>query len=187
MTEKKKINREIREYIHKENAKRKVKKESMYLPAQVEVPQEFLDVNGNLIIPSDVTDVPTDELGRYLTLFNRLAAYYDVVVTLADIDYSTAKRVLDFIEAKVLLDVNNQVDKRTTLTEKKAHRDCNVTVIDAQDWHDEMEANFKLASAILKGCERFIFMLSRELTRRLGRDSREVREYNVRRREEDNE
>ena len=141
------------------------------------MPEEFKDKNGNLIIPDDITEMPTEELGRYLTLFTRLTSFYDTVVACADIDLTTAARIKDFIEAKTLLEIGKS--NKGTLTEKKAIRNCDPLVIQAQDWYDELKGFYELSSAILKGSERLVFLLSREITRRMGRDSRDYRDFNV--------
>ena len=179
---KKEIQREIKEYVHRENAIAKAKKSGMLFPRKPNVPSEFLDEYGNLVIPNDITEMPTEELGRYLTLFTTLTAYYDVVVACADIDLITASRVNDYLEAKTLLETTG-----STLTERKAIRDCNSMVISAQNWLDELKAFYKLTEAILKGSERLVFLLSREITRRMGSDSRSYRDYNINVRGGDNE
>lgn len=163
------IRREIGEYVHRQNAISRLRKSGLIFPAQVRVPDEFLNAEGSLMIPEDISDIPTDDLGRLLSVFTALAAYYDAVVASADIDYTTASRVVDYVEAKTLLEIPG-----STVTEKKARRDLDETVVRAQDWKDSQEALFKLAAALLKGCDRILFLLSREITRRGYRQNYEV-------------
>lgn len=161
------VKREIGDYVHRQNSIKRLRKSGMIFPKQVNVPDEFIDKGGNLVIPEDVSEIPTEELGRYLSIFSALGAYYEAVVACSDIDYVTSSRVLDYIEAKVLLDVGNKPENRkTSVTEKKAMRDLDNLVIKAQDWKDATESNFKLSAALLKGIDRIIFLLSREITRR---------------------
>jgi len=160
------VRREIGDYVHRQNAISRLRKSGLIFPKVTKVPEEFIDKDGNLIIPDDVSLIPTEELGRYLSVFTALASFYDAVVASADVDYTTAARVVDFIEAKVLLEVDGG-----TLAEKKARRDLDGTVIKSQDWKDSQEASFKLSKALLTGIERILFMLSREITRRGARSS----------------
>lgn len=166
--------REINEFVHRQQAIAKLRKSGLVFPKQVTVPDEFLDDDGNLIIPEDVSEIPTEELGRFLSVFTALAAYYDAVVSCADIDFTTAARVKEYIEAKTLLEMRGD-----SVTEKKAARDLDEVVIRAQDWHDSQDAMFKLSKALLSGVERIIFLLSREITRRGNGYDRDGRNYAV--------
>jgi hypothetical protein len=159
------IERRVGEYAHRENTIENLKRSGMVFPKSINVPDEFLDDDDFLVIPEDVTDIPTAELGRYLSIFTALTAYYDAVVACADIDYTAASRTLTFIEEKTLLDLPKG-ERGETLAEKKARRDMYKEVIEAQNWYDSQYSVFKLATAMLKGCERIVFMLSREITRR---------------------
>jgi hypothetical protein len=158
------MKREVYNFIHRQNALARLKKEGLYFTAPVIVPPEFLDANGNLIIREDVADMPTEELSRYLSIFTALSAHYSYITACTDIDYTTAKRVCSYIEAKKLLDLKDEYGGKVTL--QKAARDLDPLVIQAQDWADEQEAVYKLANALLVGCEKIIFLLSREITRR---------------------
>jgi len=172
------IKRETGDYIHRQKALAKIKKDGMYIPAKVEIPSEFLTKEGTLYIPYDLTESTTEDLGRYLTIFTQLSAYYDVVVALADIDLTTAERVKDYTEALTLIEIGKD-KKGGTLTEKKAERSCVKTVIQAQDWYDQQKSIYELSNAILKGCEKLVFMLSREITRRGSSQKMEYRDFNV--------
>lgn len=175
------IRREINEYVHRINAVAKLKKQGLILPSKVEIPEEFLNKQGELLIPDDMTLIPPEELGRYLSNFTALAAFYDAMVAMTDIDRTTAGRVKDFVEAKVLLELSKtnlgKGENRVTLL--KAEREVNEFVVKAQDWADETDAIFRLASALLSGIERILFLISREITRRGNNIYQENREHKV--------
>lgn len=156
--------REIAKFINKENAKANLKKEGIKFPRQVTPPDEFIDKKGNLVIPEDVSDLSTEDLARYLSVFTALTAYYECIVAEADIDLNTAERVLNYIEDKKLLDLEGS--GIGTVTEKKAARNCDSLVMRAQDWKDDCQAKYKMIEAVLKGYENIVFMFSREITRR---------------------
>lgn len=170
-------NKDIKDYSLRSKAISKARKGNMYIPAKVTLPSEFTNQEGNLHVPYDLTDISTEELGRYLTLFTQLTGYYEAVVACADIDLMAAERVKDFTEAKVLLEIGKE--KGGTLTEKKAHRTVDPRVIEARDWYDEMKAFYELSNALLKSCDKLVFMLSREVTRRGGFQAQESRLVNV--------
>lgn len=172
------VKREIGDYVHRQNAIARLKKSGLVFPKEVHVPDEFLDNKGNLIIPEDVSEIPADELGRYLSIFTSLAAYYEAIVASADIDRATAARVKDFVEAKTLIELKDN-KAYSSVTLQKAARDVDEMVVKAQDWADAEDAMFKLSSALLKGCDRIIFLLSREITRRGFKTGYDGRDYNV--------
>jgi hypothetical protein len=175
------VERKIGEYIHRQNSINRLKKSGLIFPRRVTVPREFLDEQDNLIIPEDVSDIPTEELGRYLSIFTSLASYYDSIVACADIDFTTAARVKDFIEAESLLRYSEKKKSKeySSVTELKAARQLDEQVIKAQDWYDAQDAMFKLSKALLSGIERILFLLSREITRRGNQGSYEGRSYTV--------
>jgi hypothetical protein len=156
----------------------RLRKSGMVFPRVVNVPDEFLDEHDNLVVPEDIGDIPNDELGRYLSIFTALASYYEAVVACADIDYATSQRVVKYIEAKALLDIKPAY-KGEPLAERKARRDLIEEVIEAQEWHDTQKAMYTLSSALLRGIEKILFMLSRELTRRGAKTDFNNREDNV--------
>lgn len=170
--------RKIGKYVDRQKAVKRLKKSGLVFPEQVDIPPEFLNEDGNLIIPEDVSSLATADLARYLSIFTSLAAYYEVVVASADIDKSTAERVMDFVGAKLLLD-DEISDNYSTVTEKKAARETDETYMRARDWYDEQKATYKMAEALLEGFDRIVFMLSREITRRGNTSSQQGRDEKV--------
>jgi len=161
-----------------------VKKSGMIMPSKVTLPKQFQTKNGNLHVPYDLTDIPTEELGRYMTLFTQLNGYYEVIVSCSYIDYVSAERAKDFTEAQVLLEIANT--QKGTLTEKKAIRNTDPRVIEAQDWYDDRKAIYELSNSVLKSCEKLVFMISREITRRGHYQATEGRNVNIYKNMEDN-
>lgn len=170
--------REIDQHLQRERAAEELKKIGMVFPYKVDVPPEFLSKGGYLIIPDDFSDMPIDEIGRYLSIFTALAVYYDVIVASTEIDKDSAERVKDYIEAKKLVELRES-KKYGSVTEMKAARNLDETVIKAQDWADGENAMYTFASAILRGCERILFLLSREITRRGNVTTYETRSKNT--------
>lgn len=170
--------REVNQHVHREQASETLKKVGLVFPNKVQVPQEFLSKSGYLLIPDDFSDMPIDEIGRYLSIFTALAVYYDVVVASTEIDKNSAERVKDYIEAKKLVELRES-KKYSSVTEMKAARDLDETVIKAQDWSDSENAMYTFAAALLRGCERILFLLSREITRRGNVTTYETRSKNV--------
>lgn len=128
-----------------------------------------------------VLTAPDGDLGEWsdgvlmtqFTLFTRWADHLNVEVALAEITEATAERIFRRIRDVAMLGVS---PARGQVTAAKAAAGLSAEVIEAEDEAASAKAYRKLVQSLYENVERDASLLSRELTRRLGRDPYERRE-----------
>lgn len=181
---KQETNRKVGQLYHSEKAKAKARKSGMVFPSLPGVPEEYRDEYGSFKMPEDITNVSPKELGTLFSLLTGLTVYYGGLVALADIDRTTAERIKFYVEAQVSLelDLNDpEVKKKFPNRElQEAYVNCDDRVVEVQDWYDRLKSDFVLAEALTKGYEKYLNLVSREITRRSSFQDWENREGNLR-------
>lgn len=165
----KETNKKIEEFYHSKKAIAKVMKAGMVLPSLPEIPEQYRDENGAFKMPEDITALSAQELGQLYSLLTGLSTYYESIVALYDIDCITAESVKEYTEAQVLTEINDdpEIKKQyTNVTDRKALLNLDERVQKVRDWYNQALANYKLAHAIHKGFEKYLNLVSREITRR---------------------
>lgn len=114
-----------------------------------------------------------------MELFVQLTQWTDHLggaFAVAEIDERKAEHALAVAEASALiLEWGNRGAKEDRVTIAKAKRDSDPEVIKARDALDVVYAKRKLLGTIYASADRDAAVVSRELTRRIGRHDREAR------------
>lgn len=155
---------EVADYSYREQAKAKMIKAGLYLPSRPSIPEDILDENGNVALPTDITEVDDEDLGRYLSIFTALSAYAEGIVAVTDIDATTSDRVATFAERIEIMKLPKDKLKNDDLRYGTVHNISYVREYRKKAMQDE--ANFKLSAGLLRAYEKAITSLSREITRR---------------------
>lgn len=120
-------------------------------------------------IPLNLTDIDDE---RLMLLFSRYVAWHNFVAvrrTFAEIDEADAETALKVAEASALVETWTG-DKTDRVTVSKAERDLTPEVQEAQRDYNYKRAHRKMLSVLVENMERATALVSRELTRRVGRD-----------------
>jgi|SRR5690554_1451580 len=177
-------NRKVGKLYHSEKAKAKLKKSGIVFPSLPHIPDEYRDEYGAFLMPEDITNVSPKELGSLYSLLTGLTVYYGGLLALLDVDRSTAERIKDYLEAQVMLELDfrdPEIKKQYPNRElQEAYVNCDPRVVEVQDWYDGLNSDYKLAEMIYKGYERYLNLVSREITRRSNFMDWENREDNMR-------
>ena len=127
-----------------------------------------------VIMPSDITDVSSEELGG---LFTKLTAWTDYIASqlaLAQLDERSALRKKDALENKLLVARMGSQVKGERITAIKAEVSVHKDVLALDETYEEKYAYRKLVEMLLTNHERDLQLVSREITRR-SNDQRSTR------------
>lgn len=122
-------------------------------------------------IPADLAEVGDKSL---MTLFTQLVSWAEFLnsrLALAEIDEAEAENTFKVAEAKALA-----TSDASTVTEAKAEVRLEREVAEAHDDYAAATAYRKLIRTMYENADRRASLVSRELTRRVGRDGNERRE-----------
>jgi len=144
-------------------AKRKLEQHQISLPTR---PRHVVPE-----LPDDLTEEPDAALMRLFTRTTRWSEYLSAQVAAAEIDERYADAAVEKIKA--LKSLENKGEK--TVSAAKAHAYTDDDYLDALDEQQRAYAFRKLITAVYDNSERTAALLSRELTRRVNRDTRERR------------
>lgn len=103
-----------------------------------------------------------------MTLFNELTAWSNYIawqVSKAEIDEDEAEAKLKVLSAKYMV---RNTDKGDKVTVVRAERDTDPDVQEAETMVIRRKALRKMVSTLMQNTERSTFVVSRELTRRVG-------------------
>lgn len=180
---KEETNRKVGVLYHSEKSKAKLRKSGMVFPSLPNIPDQYRDDYGAFKMAEDITALHPRELGQLFSLLTGLTVYYGALVSLTDIDRATAERMMVYVESQVYLELDftdPEVKKRYPNRElQEAWVHCDERVIEVQDWHDRLKSDFVLAEAIYKGYDKYLALVSREITRRSNFNEWEQREGNL--------
>jgi hypothetical protein len=126
-------------------------------------------------IPNDLTDLPDEEL---MGLFSRYIAWQNYVAVKhveAEIHEADTETALRYAEATGLVESWTGA-KEDRVTVAKAERELDPDVRDARQAYDRARARRKMLGVLTANMERAAALISRELTRRVGREPVERRQ-----------
>ena len=122
-------------------------------------------------LPEDPTDLTDAALMELFVKMTNWSSYTDSMLAVAEVNESSAEADVKRLEA--LSAAANAGQKNVTTAKAKAYEDPEY--IDAKNAMTEAYAFRKIASALHDQAEKRATLLSRELTRRVGREPRESR------------
>lgn len=126
-------------------------------------------------IPFDLDDMDDRDLMELYSTFMAWVSYGKAELVKAEIDEDKEANLSRILEARVLIEQWGSDAKGDRVTIAKARRDVDDRVVLQQEKYQNAKAYRKLVEALFEGCERGAQLLSRELSRRIGLHSKEVR------------
>ncbi len=126
-------------------------------------------------LPARVAEMADDMLMELFTELTRWADHIGGVVTMHEIDERYAESYYELVWAQVLAHVSPRTRGEGSVTVAKAEATQDPKVREAVDRRDLIYAKRKWLQQMRDNLERDTSLISRELTRRLGRTSAENR------------
>jgi hypothetical protein len=117
-------------------------------------------------LPSDITQVTSDELGK---IFTELTAWTDYIasqVTLAQLEERTLLKKKEYMENTMFVRRMGATARGERVTTVKAEIASHQDVVDLDNEYEEKYAYRKLVEMLLTNHERDLSLVSREITRR---------------------
>ena len=117
-------------------------------------------------LPSDITDISSQELGE---LFTRLTSWTDYInsqLTMAQLEERSALKKKEFLENTMLVRRMGAQVKGERVTAVKAEIAVHQDIVDLDNDYEEKYAFRKLVEMLLTNHERDLSLVSREITRR---------------------
>jgi type IV secretory pathway protease TraF len=127
-----------------------------------------------VVLPSDITDVSSEELGG---LFTRLTAWTDYITSqlvMAQLDERSAQKSLDYNENIMLVKRMGAQVKGERVTTVKAQIAVDDKIVDLANVYEEKYAYRKLVEMLKENHERDLQLVSREITRRSSNYRRDI-------------
>lgn len=140
-------------------------------------PDATLHIDTNFLeLPSNITDIPSKELGEYLNAYTQQKVYMRTLLGYAEMYAEEARlKYMSVSEEKYRALLN------TKLSETAKEREVNTSPEvrpSYENWND-CRNKVRLLNYNITSIEDIIFMLSREVSRRVGDFNEENRSYNV--------
>lgn len=129
-----------------------------------------------LVLPSNITDVPSKDLGEYLNAFTQQKVYVRTLMGYAELYAEEARR--EYVTASEDA-YREMLGSKLSETAKDREIQTRPDVRPAYEAWLEAKNKVKLLSYNIENIEDIIFMLSREVSRRTGDFNDERRDYNV--------
>lgn len=126
-------------------------------------------------LPDHLDDLNDSSLMDLYTEFMSWVSYLKAQLVKAEIDEDRESNKCRVTEAQVLIEQWGNDAKGDRVTIAKARRDVDTKVVDQQEAYRTARAYRKLMEALFESCERGAQLLSRELSRRIGLNSKEHR------------
>jgi hypothetical protein len=126
-------------------------------------------------IPDALDDIGDSELMETYAEFMSWVSYLKGQLVKAEIDEDREANKCRVLEARVLIEQWGSDAKGDRVTIAKARRDVDDRVVSQQESYQTCRAYRKLVEALFESCERGAQLLSRELSRRIGLNSKEQR------------
>lgn len=143
-------------------AKRQLDQQQIYMPSRPD---------GYPELPDDPTDLDDSQLMRLMTQFTRWAEFLGAQLAAAEVDEQHDAEQLS--QVKAIKQLANSGEKTVTAAKARAWEDEDY--VEAHEQALKSRAYRKLVSVKFDNAERSSSLLSRELTRRVNRSSREGR------------
>lgn len=124
-------------------------------------------------VPEDIADLDDDDLMALMTRLTRWSEWLNVRLTLAEIEASSAKEQLDQVRNLAIL--GGSGGSYESVTEAKAAASQDPDVVEWTRKHSVADSQRKLLKSMYEAHQEKSFVVSRELTRRVGRDPYERR------------
>ena len=132
-----------------------------------------------LILPAELTEIPSKDLGEYLNAFTQQKVYLRTLLGRADLLVEEARRayyeVSDPVYRKYSLEKMSETAKDRLVNANDSVKPMFHKYVDAKKKYNLLEIS-------IANIEDIIFLLSREVTRRTGDFNEENRVYSVTRR-----
>lgn len=141
-----------------ERAKERLRKEGLTLPPRPEGDQ--------FEVPEGLADLSDADLMEELREHTEWTNYLSTALVLAEITEESAETIWKRIQTETML----RLTTGETVTEMKARAALSEDVQDAEDEYRSAKAYRKLLQGIYESSERKASNISREITRRVGRD-----------------
>jgi hypothetical protein len=125
-------------------------------------------------IPSDITDLSSEQLAETFTKLTAWADYVASELAFAQIQERSYQKQLDFLENSLLVSRMGSQAKGERITLLKAQISLDPDLRELSGKHEEAYAYRKLVEMLLSNHERDLALVSREITRRAN-DQRAVR------------
>jgi len=126
-------------------------------------------------MPEHLDDLHDSDLMDLYTQFMGWVSYSKGQLVKAEISEDREANYCRVLEARVLIEQWGADAKGDRVTIAKARRDVDDRVISQQETYQVARAYRKLIEAMFESCERGAQLLSRELSRRIGLNSKEQR------------
>lgn len=135
--------------------------------------------NDFLSLPSDLTEIPSRDLGNYLNAFTQQKAYMRTVYSWQQANLEEAKRVYYDKYIEVYKELTRENPK---MSEKAKELFCNnhSEVYDDFIKYRDCESRLSMVDMTIESLTEFIFLVSREISRRGADWNEEQRISNVR-------
>ena len=142
-------------------------------------PQEELHIDEeHLSLPYEITEVPSKDLGEYLNAYTQQKMYMRTLIGWAECLVEEARR--DYVEAsKHLYKELNKTKLSETAKEREVNSDDEVLLY--FEIYMDCKKKLQLLNLNVASIEDAIFLISREVSRRVGDFNNESRNYNVNR------
>jgi hypothetical protein len=117
-------------------------------------------------LPSDITEISSDELGQ---LFTKLTSWTDYIasqLTMAQLEERAALKKKEFTENTMMVRRMGSSARGERVTAVKAEIAVDETVVALDNDYEEKYAYRKLVEMLLSNHERDLSLVSREITRR---------------------
>ena len=136
----------------------------------------FDETKEYLVLPPEITEVPSKELGEYLSALTQQKVYLRTLLGRADLAVEAAKR--DYL---IVSDPLYRKHSRDKLSETAKDRIVNADpdVLPSFNRYVDLKKKYGLVEISIANIEDLIFLVSREITRRTGDFAGENRVYNV--------
>jgi hypothetical protein len=117
-------------------------------------------------LPSDITDIGSEELGRLFTQLTAWTDYINSQLTMAQLEERASLKKKEFLESTMLIRRMGAQAKGERVTAIKAEVAISPEIIELDNQYEEKYAYRKLVEMLLNNHERDLLLVSREITRR---------------------
>lgn len=169
----------MKSYSDKLQGELEVKGVDFFTPTDID-PNGSLNIDRDyLTLPQNITDVPTKELGEYLNAFTQQKVYMRTLVGYAELFCEEARReYVDASEEKYRELLGSKLSETAKEREVNSDPEVKPSFENYMDYKNKV----RLLNANISSIEDIIFLISREVSRRIGDFSEENRNNNVQRR-----
>jgi len=121
---------------------------------------------GQVVLPPDITDVTSEQLGELLTKLTSWTNYIASQLAMAQLEERSALKKLEFLENTLLVKRMGAQTKGERVTTVKAEIATHQDIVDLSNDYEEKYAYRKLVEMLMTNHERDVFVVSREMSRR---------------------